>query len=90
MAIAPLETDTDLDIDQTFRELVGHQPAEDDGGEKDRFGHYVRKEDIVRAATEGIAVPALCGKLWKPSRNPEQYPVCKTCQEILDAAFPQD
>ncbi|NWN87032.1 MAG: DUF3039 domain-containing protein [Micrococcaceae bacterium] len=64
------------------------QPSQESPG-------FIRGEDsskdlIERAAIEGIAIPALCGKVWKPSRNPEKYPICKTCQEILDQHFPQD
>lgn len=90
MTTTPPDIDTDLDIDQAFQQLTGHQPSDDDGADKDRFSHYSRKDLIERAAIEGIAIPALCGKVWKPSRNPEKYPICKTCQEILDQHFPQD
>lgn len=54
----------------------------DDGGDHDRFSHYVRKDKIVQSAVEGNAVEALCGKKWVPSRNPERFPVCPTCKEI--------
>ena len=56
----------------------------DDGsGDHDRFAHYVRKDDIVRANVEGVAVIALCGKKWIPNRDPKRYPVCPTCKEIM-------
>ena len=92
MTTAPLDThnsDTLTDHDTLFDQITGHQRQEDDGADKDRFSHYVKKDDIVRAEVYGEKVYALCGKRWKPQRNPEQYPVCKTCQEILDAAFPE-
>lgn len=55
----------------------------DDGdGDHDRFAHYVRKADIVRANVEGVPVVALCGKKWIPNRDPDRYPVCPTCKEI--------
>ena len=53
------------------------------GGDHDRFAHYVRKSDIVRANVEGVPVQALCGKKWIPNRDPERYPVCPTCKEIM-------
>jgi hypothetical protein len=57
----------------------------DDGsGDHDRFAHYVRKEDIVRANVEGVPVMALCGKKWIPNRDPQRYPICPTCKEIMD------
>lgn len=59
--------------------------ADSDEGEHDRFSHYVRKSDIVRANIEGVAVVALCGKKWIPNRDPDKYPVCPTCKEIFEA-----
>ena len=52
-------------------------------GDHDRFSHYVRKEDILKANIEGVPVMALCGKVWIPNRDPNKYPVCKTCEEIM-------
>ena len=31
---------------------------------------------------------ALCGKVWVPSRAPEKFPVCPSCQEIWDEMKP--
>lgn len=56
----------------------------DDGGDHDRFAHYVRKNRIVESAVEGSAVVALCGKKWVPTRNPDRYPICPTCREIYE------
>ena len=60
--------------------------ADVNAGDHDRFSHYVRKADIVRSAVTGEPVIALCGKKWVPSRDPERYPVCPTCREILAGA----
>lgn len=57
--------------------------ADVDAGDHERFAHYVRKADIVRSAVTGEPVVALCGKKWVPSRDPERFPVCPTCKEIL-------
>lgn len=57
----------------------------DDGGDHDRFAHYVKKDKIMASAVEGTAVIALCGKKWVPSRNPDRYPVCPECKEIFEA-----
>ena len=54
-------------------------------GDHDRFAHYVRKEDIVRSNVEGVEVMALCGKKWIPNRDPDRYPTCPTCKEIMSA-----
>jgi hypothetical protein len=32
----------------------------------------------------GEEVTALCGKRWVPSRDPQRFPVCPTCKEVLD------
>lgn len=74
------------DTDTAFDEIVGRRPDEDDGssGDHDRFSHYADKEDIIRAATQGVAIIAICGKKWKPQANPQNFPVCPTCQEIYD------
>lgn len=52
-----------------------------DEGDHDRFAHYCRKADIVRAMVTGEAITALCGKKWVPSHDPERYPICPTCVE---------
>ena len=59
-------------------------------GDSERFSHYVRKEKILEAAVTGQPVIALCGKVWIPNRDPQRFPVCPACQEILDNAFPSD
>lgn len=65
--------------------VVEPRLTDGDEGEHDRFAHYVRKDDIVRSAVEGVAVIALCGKKWIPNRDPERYPVCPSCKEIMEA-----
>lgn len=60
------------------------EPDLSDGGH-DRFAHYVRKADIVRSNVEGVEVVALCGKKWIPNRDPNAYPVCPSCKEIMSA-----
>lgn len=52
-------------------------------GDHERFAHYVKKGDIVRSNIEGVEVEALCGKRWIPNRDPDRYPVCPTCKEIM-------
>lgn len=88
MTTAPAETTTDTDVDQTFRELLGLQDQEPDDPEM--MSHFVKKEDIIRSATTGEPVYAVCGKKWTPKKNPENYPVCRTCQEIYAQMQPDD
>lgn len=58
-----------------------------DDGDHDRFSHYCKKADIVRAHVTGEAIVALCGKKWVPTRDPARYPVCPTCKELKDAGY---
>ena len=60
------------------------QPRLDDG-DHERFAHYVRRGDSVRSVVEGTPIEALCGKRWIPSRDPERYPICPACKELLAA-----
>lgn len=65
--------------------LVEERPALSHGGDDgdhERFAHYVRKDKIVESAVTGKPVIALCGKVWRPSRDPQKFPVCPTCKEI--------
>lgn len=67
--------------DTALRPDVEHHTTDD--GDHDRFSHYVPKADLMRALVEGCPVTALCGKRWVPSRDPERYPVCPTCKELV-------
>ncbi len=60
------------------------RPRISDGGDHDRFAHYVRKTDITSSAVLGHEVTALCGKKWVPTRLPDDYPVCPDCKKIYD------
>lgn len=60
-----------------------------DHGDHERFSHYVKKNKIVESAVMGNAVVALCGKVWVPSRDPQKFPVCPTCQDIYDGLKPE-
>jgi hypothetical protein len=59
------------------------EPQLDDGEADERFSHYVRKADILRSAVDGVTVTALCGKKWMPGRDPERFPVCPRCKELM-------
>lgn len=63
---------------------IQQQPRthETDGGDHERFAHYVPKSQIVESAVTGRPVIALCGKKWVPSRDPERFPVCPECKRI--------
>jgi hypothetical protein len=56
-------------------------------GDAERFAHYVKKEKILESAMTGEPVIALCGKVWVPGRDPNKFPVCPACKDILDGVF---
>ena len=62
--------------------LTGVVPSTD-GGDHDRYAHIVAKADASRAYVTGEPITALCGKKWTPSRDPDRYPVCPSCKEML-------
>ena len=70
------ELDTRISPDTTA------DPRLDDGN-KERLSHYVRKADILRSAVDGVPVTALCGKKWLPSRDPDKYPLCPKCKDMM-------
>lgn len=73
---------TDLGTDVITEEKI--DPTLDDGGDHDRFAHYVKKSGILPSTIEGTPLEALCGKKWIPSRDPQRYPVCPECKEIYE------
>ena len=71
--------------DASLLEDVGTDQQVAEPGDHDKFAHYVRKDDILTAAIEGIPAKALCGKEWVPNSLPEKYPVCPECKEIFES-----
>lgn len=65
-------------------------PQVQEPGDHERFAHYADKNKIMESALSGEPVRALCGKVWVPGRDPKKFPVCPTCQEILDGLFPPE
>lgn len=57
----------------------------DQNGDHERFSHIIRKSDEMKGYALGEEVTALCGKKWVPSRDPQKFPVCPTCLEVLAA-----
>lgn len=68
--------------------LLDERAVHHEDGDADRFAHYVEKDKIVESAVTGTPVKALCGKVWVPGRDPEKFPICPTCKEILAALNP--
>ncbi len=74
---------SDLDTDVIVEERV--TPVTNDGGDHERFAHYVKKSAILPSTVEGTPLEALCGKKWIPTRDPSKFPVCPECKEIYEA-----
>ena len=52
---------------------------------EDRMAHIVYPaEAVTKAYIEGTPCTALCGYVWVPSRDPENYPTCQACEDILN------
>lgn len=67
----------DVEVDQ----------KEDTSNGEPKFAHYAESASVTEAYIMGTPVLAICGKLFVPSRDPERFPVCPICKEIMDALF---
>lgn len=69
-----------------------------DAGDHDRFTHVVLEgwhvkdagfvasgNSVVDSMVGSTPLVALCGKTWVPDRDPNRYPLCRTCAEIAIA-----
>ena len=75
-----MSTDTDT------RELEDTSVEHDlEPGDHERFAHIIRKRTSCGATCRASPSWRLCGKKWVPSRDPQKFPVCPTCQEVLAA-----
>ena len=70
---------------QRLEQTITEESVDFQSGDHERYAHYVNKNKIVESAVTGNAVEALCGKVWIPSRDPQKFPVCPTCQEIYES-----
>lgn len=55
-----------------------------DSDDAERYAHWVDATKASKAQLSGRPVVALCGKVWKPQHNPEDYPICPKCQELYE------
>ncbi|MCI1901476.1 MAG: DUF3039 domain-containing protein [Bifidobacteriaceae bacterium] len=63
---------------------TSEESKQDNGGDQDRYAHYVSKERIAESRLTGRPVVALCGKVWVPKKDPSNYPICPDCKRIFD------
>lgn len=60
------------------------QTSHGEPGDHERLSHYVEKGALGEGYVFGKQVRALCGKVWVPSRDPNNFPVCPECKEIYE------
>ena len=78
--MSQLDTTVDRSLEETTNEQI-------DEGDHEKFAHVVVPASAVTEAyITGTPVTALCGKTWVPTRDPNRYPVCPTCKEVLEMA----
>ena len=73
---------TETDIRQGVSEALDTELDEDT--DDNRMSHYVKRDDILRSAVDGVPATALCGKKWFPGRDPDKYPLCPRCAELME------
>jgi hypothetical protein len=54
-------------------------------GDHERLAHYAPKDEVTESYIMGTPIMALCGKVWVPSRDPNKYPICLECKELLES-----
>lgn len=84
----PLPTPQTVPVDTGNTLVEERQQQTTDGGDHERFAHYVPKDKIVQSAVTGAPVRALCGKKWVPGRDPGKFPVCPDCKKIYEGLPP--
>jgi hypothetical protein len=60
-------------------------------GDGEHRTHIVRRPEdresaeawVTEARVMGFEVEALCGFTWIPARDPQRYPVCEACKDVL-------
>jgi hypothetical protein len=60
--------------------------AFDDNGDQ-IFTHYGKKEKVTEGYVMGTPVVAMCGKVFIPHRDPLKYPVCRECEDVVNALY---
>lgn len=82
----PVVTSAAPEIEQVILPDSRQAPAEP--GDHERLAHYAPKNDVMAAMVDGVAITALCGKTWVPTRDGTKFPVCPECREIWESLDP--
>ncbi len=51
--------------------------------EEPSVAHIVPKDDIMNGYINGVAITALCGVRFIPTRDPHKFPLCQSCKEKI-------
>ncbi len=76
------DTITVPDLDQA---TVVEETESDDSPDA---AHIVTQKDLIHSQLTGEPIRALCGKMWVPRRNPDDFPMCQACVEVFNGSTP--
>lgn len=74
LEVSPQTTEPDMQEDNTLTHIVG--PIHTDEG------IIQGRTRIMEAMINGTPLEALCGFVWVPTKNPDNYPLCEACLNI--------
>lgn len=63
---------------------IKESPVCDDGGNADRFTHYVSRDHTAKSRAIGRPVVTLCDKVWVPKHDPPRYLAYPDCKRIYE------
>lgn len=61
--------------------------SEDLEFEEPSVAHIVPKDDIMNGYINGVAITALCGVRFIPTRDPNKFPLCQGCKDKIGDMF---
>jgi Protein of unknown function (DUF3039) len=60
------------------------EPKLDEPGLDERVAHIAPADKVTEAYITGVAIEALCGQKFVPSKDPKGLPVCQACKDIFE------
>jgi hypothetical protein len=51
--------------------------------EEPKVAHIVSKYEVMNGYINGVEVVALCGHRFIPTRDPNKFPNCESCKDML-------
>lgn len=51
--------------------------------EEPSVSHIVSKDDVMNGYINGAVVVALCGHRFIPTRDPNNFPLCQACKDVV-------